>query len=260
MLDWSSISEEACIPTPIGHPVLIVLLFSVWFVTTRGTLVFYGQSELRILTISRLDNYIFIRFLVELYNWNLFSIRWYNYFLCCFYSVHFYMVLCCIDDHWYNILPIQSNGIIRQINERSLLFQAIYSQYYTICNVSNNRVPIYSWDANRILIFSANLASIYNNVSAPFNIIRPCNLDRRTICSKSELLITETCAAVTTTPIISLLLTCIFIYRVFVSILSAYKVGMGGPWLLILREQLEVDYWYEADKLKGGILLQSLKV
>ena len=58
-----------------------------------------------------------------------------------------------------------------------------------------------------ILICSTNLASIYENVSAPFNIIRPCDLDRGTICSKSELLITYTCAAVSTTPILSLLLT-----------------------------------------------------
>jgi hypothetical protein len=111
-----------------------------------------------------------------------------------------------------------------------------------------------------ILLFSVNLASIYDKLSAPFNIIRPCNLDRRTVCSKSELLITDTCAAVTTTPIISLLLTCIFIYIMLVSILSAYKVGMGGPWLLILREQLEVVYWYKSDGLKGGLLIQSLKV
>ena len=57
-----------------------------------------------------------------------------------------------------------------------------------------------------ILIFSANLASIYENLSVPFNIIRRYNSDRGPICSKSELLITDMCAAVSTTPIISLLL------------------------------------------------------
>ena len=46
-----------------------------------------------------------------------------------------------------------------------------------------------------ILIFYSYPVSHFRKpISAPFNIIRPCNLCLGTICSKSELLITDTCA------------------------------------------------------------------